>query len=394
MLRRLPLGFAGVFAAAIVIAACSSPSATQTISVGPNFPSQSLYAANVTQNAVNIYATGSPVPASTSGPLYQISCTAATCASSFPGPQYLAFDSTSNLWVTSWLASTASGGITEFKALATGDVLPFQQLSLGNVRPRGVADFLFTFAGATTGSDILVVAVTDPSQPAAFNSGLQFYDVATALGASYQTIAGPATGLNVPSGVAVDNASPTPHIYAANLQGASVTEYALPAASPTPSPTPTPTATPSPAPTPTGQTASPSPTPAPTATPLNFTPVATISGATTGINQPTGIAIDSSDNIYVSDQHSTVCTPNCPAILIFAKGANGGVAPTRYIAGSNTLLTAPTDVKVDKNGYIYVSDEASGLGVIYVFASTAKGNVAPMATLKSPGAVIGLGLTP
>jgi hypothetical protein len=178
------------------------------------------------------------------------------------------------------------------------------------------------------------------------------------------------------------------------LQGASVTEYTLPSATPSPSPTPTPTATPTPAPTPTGQTASPSPTPSPTATPDNFTPVATISGATTGINQPTSVAIDSNNLIYVADQHSTVCSPNCPAILIFAKGANGAVAPTRYIAGKNTLLTAPTDVKVDKNGYIYVADEASGLGVVYVFASTANGNVAPMATLKSPGSVIGLGLTP
>ncbi len=392
MLRRLPLGFAGVFAAAIAIAACSSPDATQTISIGPNFPSQTLYAANVTQNAVNIYATGSPNPKSTAGPLYEIGGSNTTIA----GPQYLTFDSQSDLWVTNWLSSTSAGEILEFKALATGNVIPFQSLPLGNIRPRGIVDFLYTFTGLTSSIDVLVVAVTDPSQPAAFNSGLEFY-TAAGLGAPYSTIAGPATGLNVPSGVAVDKNN---NIYAANLQGASVTEYTLPTASPTASPTATPTASPTPAPTPTGQTASPSPTPAPTPTPANIAPVATIAGAASGINQPTSVAIDTNGLIYVSDQNSTVCTPSCPAILVFAPGANGAVAPTRFIAGKNTLLSAPTDVKVDKAGNIYVADQtvttgvAAGNGVIYVFASTASGNVAPMATLNSPGAVIGLGLAP
>jgi hypothetical protein len=81
---------------------------------------------------------------------------------------------------------------------------------------------------------------------------------------------------------------------------------------------------------------------------------------------------------------------------MFSQGANGAATPKYFICGPNTLLTAPTDVKVDNNGYVYVADEASGAGVIYVFApiATANGNVAPLSTLKSPGAVIGLGLTP
>jgi hypothetical protein len=81
---------------------------------------------------------------------------------------------------------------------------------------------------------------------------------------------------------------------------------------------------------------------------------------------------------------------------MFSPGANGAVPAKYFIGGKNTLLTAPTDVKVDNYGYVYVADEASGSGVIYVFApiATANGNVAPVSTLKSPGAVIGLGLTP
>jgi len=394
MLRRLPLGFVGVFAAAIAIAACSSSNATQTISVGPNFPSQSLYAAVVSQNAVSIYATGSPAPKSTAGPLYEIGGGSTTIA----GPQYLTFDSSSDLWVTNWLASTSAGGILEFKALATGNVLPFQSFSLGAIRPRGIVRFPLIFSGTTTSTDILAVAITDPSQPAAFNSGIEFYTASFISGGPYSLIAGPATGLNVPGGIAVDNVSPEPNIYVANMQGASVTEYTLPSASPTASPTATPTASPSPTPTPTGATATPSPTVAPTATPANIAPVATVVGPSTGINQPTAVAIDGKNYLYVADQNSSVCTPNCPAILIFAPLTAGtnSAAPYKFIAGKSTLLVAPTDVKVDNNGYIYVADEVNGMGVIYVFApyATASGNVAPIATLNSPGAVIGLGLTP
>lgn len=390
MLRRLTLGFAGVITAAIAIAACSSPNATQTISVGPNFPSQTLYAADVTQNAVNIYATGSPIPKSTGGPLYQIGGGSTGMA----GPQYLAFDSMGNLWVTNWLSSVSAGEILEFKALATGNVIPYQTFALGGVRPRGIADTLYTFSGTTTSTDVLAMAVVDPSQSAGFNSGVQFYTAAL-LTTAYQTIAGPATGLNVPSGVAFDTQKPNANLYVANLQGASVEVFAIPSASPVPSPTATPTASPTPSPTPTGATATPIPTVAPTPTPLNIAPVATISGGASGIGQPTGLALDLSGNIYVADQASTVCTPSCPAILIFPPMTNGAIAlPPKSISGTNTGLTAPTDVKVDKSGNIYVADEKAGVGVVYIFAAGATGNVAPAATLNATGALIGLALTP
>ena len=383
MLRRLPLGFAGVFTAAIAVAACSSSDATQTISVGPNFTSQTVYAADVTQNAVNIYT---PDPKTTAGPQYQIG----GGNTSIAGPQYLTFDSKNNLWVTNWFSSTTIGGILEFKAQATGDVIPYQTLSLNGVRPRGITDFSYTFTGTTTPTDVLAVGVVDPSQSAGFNSGIEFF-TASLLTVAYQTIAGPATGLNVPSGVAVDSKD---NLYVSNLQGASVEVFALPSASPTASPSPTPSPTASPTATPTGATPTPSPTVAPTPTPINIGPVDTISGAASGISQPTGLALDTGDNIYVSDQASTICTPACPAILEFAKGSNGATAPIEYIAGSHTGLVAPTDVKVDTNGNIYVADEKAGSGVIYVFAKGAYGNVAPTATLNATGALIGLGLTP
>ena len=268
-------------------------------------------------------------------------------------------------------------------------MIPYQTLSLGNVRPRGIADVLYTFSGTTVTTDVLAVAVVDPGQSAGFNSGIQFFTAAL-LTSAYQIIAGPATGLNVPSGVAFDAKE---NLYVSNLQGASVEVFSLPSVTPAPTPTATPTPSPTPSPTPTSATPTPIPTSTATATPLNIAPIATISGSASGIHQPTGLALDTNGNIYVADQASTVCTPNCPAILIFPAGSNGAVTP-KSISGTNTGLTAPTDVKVDKSGNIYVADENNGSGVVYVFAAGTTGNVAPTATLNATGALIGLALTP
>jgi hypothetical protein len=379
MLPRLALGFAGVLAAAIGIAACSSSDATQSIAVGPSFGPETLYAANVTQNSVNIYK---PFPSTTTGPLYQIGGS----STSLSGPQYLAFDASYNLWTTNWLSSTSSGAIIEFLPQATGNVVPWQSLSLGTIRPRGIATLRYSFYGAATASNVLAVAVTDPSQPTSFNSGIALYEGPLLSSGQFARIAGPATGLNVPSGIAVDAKN---NVYVANLQGASVEVFAIPTATPSPSPTASPTVTPSPTATPTGAT----PTPATTATPtpLNLAPIATISGGATGLNEPTGLGLDTNGNIYVTDQKATTCS--CPAVLIFAAGSSGAVAP-KVISGTKTGLLAPTDVKVDSSGNIFVADELNGTGVIYEFAPNSSGNVAPTAIIGSPGSVIGLGLLP
>lgn len=381
MLRRLTLGFAGVLAAAVAIVACSSSDATQTISVGPTFTAKTLYAADVTQNAINIYA---PNSKSTAAPQYQILGGSTTLS----GPQYLTFDSSGDLFVTNWVQSSNSGSLLEFQAGATGNVLPYQSYIYSGVHPRGIASTPFTFlAGSGTGN-LLAVAVTDPSQPAGYQSQIELFE-ASALSFVYETIGGPGTGIDVASGLAFDSKA---NLYVANLQGKSVEVFAI---APTPSPTPStspvasPTATPSATPTPVGAT----PTPIPTTTPLALTPTATISGSATELGEPTGIAVDSNTNIYVADQASGVCTPACPAILIFAAGSNGNATP-KVIAGSNTLLEAPTDVKVDSSGNIYVADAAAGSGVVYVYSPGSTGNVAPVATLKSPGALVGIGLHP
>src|SRR6476469_8691298 len=134
MLRRLSLGLVGLSLAAAV-AACNSNDTTLNggLGVGPDFPTLTLYAANSTQNAIGIYP---PKTASGSGPVYQIGGGNTT----LNGPQYLSFDSASNLWVSNYNASTGAASVVAIKALATGNVFPIGGFTYANMgRPRGIA---------------------------------------------------------------------------------------------------------------------------------------------------------------------------------------------------------------------------------------------------------------
>jgi len=379
MLRRLSLGLVGLSLAAAV-AACNSNDSTALnggLGIGPNFPSLTLYAANSTQNAIGIYPPGT---ASGSGPAYQIGGSNTT----LNGPQYLAFDASSNLWITNYNTSTGVSNIVEIKALATGNVIPFGGFSFANMgQPRGIALDKTPGTIAIAAVDTTATAPAAPSQIQLFSTGNSGPSL------PYLVIAGAATGLNVPSGVAFDK---NDAIWVTNLQGASVEKFVVPTPSPTPSgsPSPTPTATPTPTPTPspTATPVGPTPTPVPTAVPTYFTnlaPTTTIAGANTQLINPTGIFIDPNGVIYVSDSGRK-------AVLVFAASATGNVAPTSQISGALTGFVTPTDVKLDTSGKIYVAD--SGAGKIFVFAAGASGNVAPVTTYTAPGTLVGIGLAP
>jgi hypothetical protein len=328
----------------------------------------SIYAANSSQNAISIYLAKS---ASGSAPNYQIGGSSTT----LDGPQYLAFDSSGNLWVTNYDASTGVGQIEEFKALAIGNVLPFGGITFpgGFGQARGIA--IFQSKGyMVVGSD--VPTATTPALP----SQLQFFTTAdSGPSTPFLIVTGAGTGLNVPSGVAFDSSG---NAFVANRQGASVESFVIPTPTPTPASTPSPT--PSPTPTPVGATPSPTPTPV-TQNYQNLTPATAIVGASTGLVNPTGVALDSAGNIYVSDAGN-------PSVRVFATGATGNVPPIRVIAGASTGFVLPTDVKVDSTGQLYVADQ--GANKIFVFAPLASGNVAPMSTYPAIGSLVGIGLTP
>lgn len=391
MLSKLTVGFL-VLAATAAIVACSNLGMTTGQNDGPNFPSKTLYATNSNQNAISIYSNGTTESKLGGGPAYQIG----GANTQLNGPQYLAFDRRQNLWVTNYNPSTQKALLIEFEALATGNVDPLNYAVLPG-RPRGIA---FTPRGASPlpsssvspPPPIMVVADVDPqniypSRILLFTSGAT---------SPYQSIGGPKPGLNLPAGVAIDRSG---HVYVANIQGATVEQFALPTptASPKPTSTPKPTPTPSPSPTPSG-TPSPSPSPSPTPTPVNIAPRFTISSKN-GMITPIGVALDSSGNIYIVDQgrRGASCqSSEAPAILVFPP-YNKKIPytkPIRKIQGCKTMLNQPTDIKLNSAGVTFIADETSaGKGIIYIFPAGASGNVTPT-YYTSPGAVTGIGIIP
>lgn len=376
MLSRLTIGFL-VLGVAIVVAACSSYG-NASVNVGPNFPAMTLYAANSNQNAVGIYNKGQKTG---TGPAFEIGGSNTT----LNGPQYLAFDSSNNLWITNYNPSTNGALLIEIEALATGNVLPLASVAL-NGRPRGIA--ISPKSASSKNVSLMIIADVIPTEK--YPSQLLLFTEGSTV--PYQELAGPKPSLRVPGGVALDSAD---RIYVTNLAGRSVDQFILPTPTPTPSGSPSPTPSPTPSPS-TSPSTTPSTTPSPTPTPVNIRPIFTLFGPKTGIVTPTGVDVDSSGNIYVSDE-GPLGQQHAAAILVFAKPkvkGNGNVlnvAPLRKIQGKNTLLTTPTDVKVNStSGLIYVADSKS----VLVFSITANHDAAPLMTYTSPGALTGLGIVP
>jgi sugar lactone lactonase YvrE len=151
------------------------------------------------------------------------------------------------------------------------------------------------------------------------------------------TIAGGNTGLANPQGIALDGAG---NSYVTNISSNSITVYAAGANG-------------------------------------NATPMATIAGLNTGLDLPSGIALDGAGNIYVANRTGS--------ITVYAAGASGNATPTATIAGGNTGLVDPQGIALDGAGNIYVPTGYS----ILVYAAGASGNATPTATIA--GGNTGLG---
>ena len=92
--------------------------------------------------------------------------------------------------------------------------------------------------------------------------------------------------------------------------------------------------------------------------PLNEAPIATIKGSNTGLISPTGIALDSSGNIYVADNGGMFADPS---VFVYPPlGSSTGLlneSPTATISGSNTGLSYPKGIALDSSRNIYVTDD-------------------------------------
>jgi hypothetical protein len=108
-------------------------------------------------------------------------------------------------------------------------------------------------------------------------------------------------------------------------------------------------------------------------------PVQSITGATTDLSNPYGVAVDSDHVIYAINRNSD-------AITVYAAGAHGNVAPTREIAGSFTDLAQPAAVTLSGKGRIYVANSVgqNAQATITVYTGSANGNVPPIQDIAGP----------
>lgn len=112
----------------------------------------------------------------------------------------------------------------------------------------------------------------------------------------------------------------------------------------------------------------------------NVAPSSSIIGTKTMISNPASLTFDSSGKLYVLAFRN---------ILVFAKGATGNVAPVQNLA---TGFFCPDGVAVDSSNQIYVSDNCTAQ--LKVWAAGATGNATPLRTIKLPsgGGANGVGV--
>ena len=111
-------------------------------------------------------------------------------------------------------------------------------------------------------------------------------------------------------------------------------------------------------------------------------PTATISGDQTGLHIPTGIAVDATGEVIVSNYNQSV--------TVFTAGSNGDQPPTRKLHGGHTGLDANYGIAVAKLGSLFVTNQGltSGPYSVTAYASDATGDAAPLRRLT--GSTTGL----
>ena len=105
-------------------------------------------------------------------------------------------------------------------------------------------------------------------------------------------------------------------------------------------------------------------------------PVRVIAGAKTGLNWPTGIAVDSDrGDVYVTNDTTD-------SILVFGADASGDVAPKRVLKGAKTGLKNPTGLAIDlQHNELWVANFGDHTATAYRL--NAQGDVAPLRTVRA-----------
>ena len=159
--------------------------------------------------------------------------------------------------------------------------------------------------------------------------------------APVSTIAGASTGLSSPIGIALDSSG---KIYVANAQSGSETAGKI--------------------------------TVYPAGSKGNVTPSISIFGSNTGLGGPVGIAVDSHGKIYVANSLASGGIFG-GSVTVYSAGSNGDVSAIATISGDNTALDHPSGIALDSRGNIYVSNNNGDLDNIVVFPAGSNGDVTP-----------------
>lgn len=230
---------------------------------------------------------------------------------------------------TAYAPNVNANSVTTYIAGSTGNIGPTGDLAGPNTglgEPSGV--------GIATSGDYYVC---NPEGGSAYTSVTEYAAGSSGNASPLATIRGAATTLNSPVDVALDSST---YIYVSNNSASSGGGW-IAVFSPNSN--------------------------------GNIAPARLLQGSATGLNEPEGIALDTSGDLYVSNHAGN-------SVTVYAPGANGNVAPIRAISGSKTRLSGPTGIAVDSNGYIYVAN--NGTPSITVYASAATGNVVPIRTIS------------
>ena len=103
-------------------------------------------------------------------------------------------------------------------------------------------------------------------------------------------------------------------------------------------------------------------------------PVATITGASTGLDGPTGVAVGPSGTIYVTNSLSD-------SITEYAAGAQGDATPKATVSGAQTGLDGPSSVTIG-TGQVWVTNPSAN--TVEAFSPGVSGNVLPAETIAGP----------
>ena len=240
---------------------------------------------------------------------------------------------------TIYVANNEALSISEYAAGVSGDAVPSAFLfgvKTNIVLPSGV--------GLDFRSNIYVVQVEDTTAP------LQVFKAGSSGNvAPLSTVSGPDTGLINPLAVAVDASS---NVYVVNQSGSgSVTVYAA----------------------------------ADLVIGGDVVPVATITGAATGMVFADAIAVDSNNLIYVANEIGGPSLFGSITIYPALGGSSGTLneAPVATITGPLTGLNSPLGVALDANGNIYVANSMADSVTVYPPLGTSTGtlNESPTATI-------------